>query len=878
MDDELQFHLERRIEDLVRGGMARGDAARRARIEFGNPEAYQDRCREARGLGIVDALRIDLRFAWRSIRKNPLLSTTVVATLALGIGANTAMFSVLYSVLNPVAYPQADRLVFLHCRATTSDHTTRTMAWSYPKFADLTGSLTTLESLAAVGGADVNLTSGGDAERLRGEIVSPNYFAVLGIGPLLGTLQLPDGPDASAAVVLAESLWRRRFSGNSAILGTSMNLNGTPFTIVGVAPDWFIGETGRAELWLPLAMTPAVSPNPTRLRERMAHWLVAVGRLRPGVSIERVTEDVKLAVGRMEASQPSAGGRAKLTWDGFATPLVESKIDPGVRRSLMILLAAVACVLLIASLNITSMLFGRAVVRRREVAIRLAIGATRGKLIRQFLTESLLLAAIGGVLGFALAGVGLRLLTTLGFALPAMPGAPFVRNVDLGLVSTGVPAVVAYAALVALFAALIFGLVPAVQASKVGVSEALKGDGAGWVSMRQQAGAPTTVRGGLLTVQIALAVTLLAGAGLMIRTFERLLSTRIGVSHDNVLTFRLELPASQYSPERGAQVLEALIESFRQLPGVHSASVTNGLPLQGQAERTSATIDGVTQSEQAGIHMVGPGFFDALRLPLIRGRLLTDQDRAGSRRVALVSEAAARSYAPDGDIIGRRLALGLNGWGAPNEAEIVGVVGDVKYQLLTMPFVPEVYLSYQQRVPLRAAFVLRTDLDPLSLVPAIRQRVTALEPTLPVHAVRSLSDVVASATVGTRFVSMLLTVFSVLALLLACVGVYGALAYSVTSRTREIGVRMALGAEPGQVARQVQRQVLVIGIAGLAGGFLGARLASSAISGFLYQVQPGDPMTLLAVALILMVSIALAGFLPARRASRISPIVALRED
>jgi putative ABC transport system permease protein len=879
MDDELAFHLDQRTDAHIRNGLSRDEAARTARLEFGNPEAWQDRCREARGLGLVDALRTDVQFGWRSIRKNVLLSVTVVSTLALGIGANTAMFSVLHSVLNPVSYPEADRLVFLNCRATMPNRAARVMGWSYPKFVDLAAMTTSFEAMAAVGGMDVNLTTGGDAERIRGEIISGNYFSTLGVGPILGTLLLPDDPSAPATAALGESLWRRRFGANPAIIGTAVDLNGTAFTVAGVVPDEFTGETGRAEIWLPLSMTPAVSPNPTRLQERMAHWLVVVARMRRGVNLARADEDLKLAVRRMEEMRPSSSrpGADRPTWDGTAAPLLESKIDPGIRGTLNVLVIAVGCVLLIASLNIASMFLGRAVVRRREVAIRLAIGASRGTVVRQFLTESLMLAAIGGVLGFAVAGAGLTVLTRLGFEVPATPGAPFVRNLELESITLGAPAVVAYAVLLAAIAGLVFGLAPALQASNLAITDALKVSRGGWSAGRRRAGAPT-LRRGLLIAQIALAVVLLSGAGLMIRTFNRLLATEIGVNYENVLTFRLELPASQYSAERGTQALEALTASLQQLPGVRSASVSNTMPLQGQMEMTNASIDGIRQTGDVGVHMVSARYFEALHIPLIRGRLLTDQDRASSQRVAVVSETAARNFTSGGDVIGRRISLGLNGWGAGSDAEIVGVVGDVKYQLLTMPFVLDVYLSYMQRPPLRAQFLMRTDADSQSVVPLVRRRVAEMDQTLPVFAVRSLSEIVARTTAGTRSTTLLLGLFSGLALLLACVGLYGVLAYSVTSRTREIGVRMALGAQPVKVVQLVGREVLVIGVSGLAAGLIGARVAGRALAGLLYQVQPTDPATLVTVSLVLTLAICLAGLLPARRASRINPLVALRED
>jgi putative ABC transport system permease protein len=879
MDEELRFHLERRADDLVRAGMAPAQAVRHARLEFGNPEACQDRCRESRGLGVADALRSDLRYAWRSLRKNALLSTTVIATLALGIGANAAMFGVLYSILSPVSYPDADRLVFLNCRVTLPDHSTREFGWSYPKFTHLVEATTAFESIAAAGVIDLNLTSPGSAERVRGEIVSADYFSTLGVDATVGNLRLPDDPAAPAFVVLSESLWRRRFGANAGVVGSTIELNRTPFTVVGIAPASFIGETGPAEFWVSIAMTPLVSSNPARLQLRMAHWLVVVARLRPGITLARADDDVKLAVRRMEESLPSGAplpdGRP--AWDGTIVPLVDAKIDPTVRKSVGVLVIAVGCVLVIACLNLASLLLGRAVARRREVAVRLAIGASRATIVRQFLTESLLLAAIGGVCGFAVAGTGLRLLTQFGFEVPALPGAPFARNVDLQFVRLDALPVVAYGALMALISGLIFGIVPALQASKLEVAEALKGNRESWLAGRRRAGAPT-LRRGLLIAQIALAVVLLTGAGLMIRTFERLLATRIGIDSDNVLTLRLDLPPRQYGPDQAARFLKELTARLDRLPGVEAVSVTNALPLQGQTERTSAAIDDVLLTEEAGVHMVGAEYFDAFRIPLVRGRLLNEHDRASSRRVAVISETLARRYTLFPDPIGRRLTLGLNGWGGPGEAEIVGIVGDVKYQLLTMPFGSDVYLSYEQRPPVRAFFVLRTNVDSAFLARAIRGHVAELDRALPIYAVRPMSDVVAGATAGTRSISLLLALFSALALLLASVGLYGALAYSVSARTREIGIRMALGAEPLRVLRLVGREVLIVGIAGLAAGLLGARLTGQVMAGLLYQVEPTDPATSLAVSLVLMASAGVAGLLPARRASRINPIVALRDE
>jgi putative ABC transport system permease protein len=880
MDEELRFHLEERIGDLMRSGLPPGEAARRARLEFGNPEAWQDRCRESRGLGVVDALHGDVRFAWRSIRKNILVSATIVATLALGIGANTAMFGVLHSVLSPASYPNADRLVFLTGELTRPDHTISTMGWSYPKLNDLRQILTSFESIAAFAPIDVNVTGPGEAERVRAEIVTADYFRTLGVHPAIGDLFLLDGPDAPASVVLSEALWRRRFSADPAIVGTTVNLNRDSYTIVGVAPASFAGETSRAELWVSIAMTPRLSTNPTRLQQRMAHWLTPVARVRPGVTLERANEDLKQAVATMEAAQPSGpllpDGRS--AWSGLVEPLLAAKVDPNVRRSVSIVLASVACVLLVSCMNLASVLLGRGVARRRELAVRLAIGASRTAIVRQLLTESLLLAAIGGVLGLGIAAAGLRILTVLGFEIPAAPGAPFLRNVDLALVSVSDPVVVVYAVLLAIAAGVLFSLVPALQATRVDILDALKGSGTGWLIGRRRAGSPK-LRRGLIGAQIALAVMLLAAAGLLLRTFDRLLATEIGVDGEGVLTFRVDLPPTQYTSERTTLFLAALTEALRSVPGVLAVAASNALPVQGQHEMTSLAVDRVALNGDAGIHMVGVEYFDALRIPLVRGRLLTDTDRGSAARVALINESTARRITLlHGDPLGRRISLGLNGWNLSGDAEIVGIVGDVKYQLLTMPVATDVYLSVAQRPAPRAFFVLRTSGKPATLVPAIRRRVAALDPALPIYAVRTMDEIVAGATAGPRFTSLMLGLFSSMALLIACVGLYGTLAHSIAARTREIGIRIALGAAPGTVARLVSREVAIVTLAGLAAGLLGARLMGRAVAGLLYQVEPTDPATLLAVSALIAASACLAGFLPARRATRISPLVALKEE
>jgi putative ABC transport system permease protein len=877
MDDELRFHLDRRIDDLVRGGMPRERARRIARIEFGNPEAIQDRCREARGAGRIDALRTDLRFAGRSIRKNRLLSAAAIATLALGIGANTAMFSVLHSILTPVSYPAAERLVFLNCRVVFPDHRASTMGWSYPKLQDFSPSLTAFESIAAVAGLDVNLTGPGESERVRGEIASATYFETLGVAPVLGTLRLFDDRAAAPAVVISESLWQRRFGTDPNILGRTIDLNRTPFTIIGVVPGTFIGETGRSEVWAPLAATPLLLANPKRLEQRMAHWLTVVARLAPGTTLDRADQDLKRAVQIMERAAPSSGGADQLIWDGTVTPLLESKIDPSVRRSLVVLVVAVGCVLLIACLNLASLLMGRAVARRREIAIRLAIGATRSTVLRQLATENVLLTALGAGAGLLVASWGLAILMALGFDVPAIPGAPFVRNVDLSLASITAPPVLAYGVLISTVAGLLFGIMPALQASNVEIVDALKGCRAGWLAGRRAGGAPA-LRRGLLVAQVALAVVLLSSAGVMVRTFERLLATEIGIEPAGVLTFRLDLPSRSYAPDQAALFLERLTQELRTLPGIRTVSASNGLPLQGLHERTSASVDGIELSGEAGVHMVDRSYFDALRIPLIRGRLLNEQDRASAPRVALISETAARRFFAAGDPLGRRLSLGLNGWNGVDSPTIVGIVGDVKYQLLTMPFATEIYVSYQQRPPLRATFAVRTDGPGAGLASAIRRSVAALDRTLPVYAVRTMPEIVAGTTAAARFTSLLLTAFALAALLLSSVGLYGTLAYSVNARTREIGVRIALGAEPRRVRRFFAREVALVAVIGLAIGLAGALLAGRVVAQLLYQVDPVDPLVLTIVSLVLLASAFLASVVPARRASRIDPIVALREE
>jgi predicted permease len=751
--------------------------------------------------------------------------------------------------------------------------------WSYPKFQDLQRLVTAYESIAGFTQSSFNVTGAGDPERVDGEIVTGAYFATLGVKAMLGRTFLPEEDrtqDTHAVITISEGLWKRKFGARSDIIGSTIRINQMPFTIVGVMPSGFTGESGRAEMWAPVMMAPSIGNNPKRLQARMAHWLTAFGRVRPGVSLEQAAADFASATERMEEAHPSSPGRNE-TWSGRAVPMMAAKSDPVLTRALWVLFGAVGFVLLIACINVATLLLSRAIVRRREMAIRLAIGASRGSLIRQLLAESILLSFAGGVAGLGFAGGTLKILALLNSHVGDLGNSPMIARLNLTSLTLDWT-VLLFTAVVSLLTGILFGLMPALQASRPDPGSALKT--AGVAEAERTPGAHAfSLRGALVTAQVALAVVLVAGAGLMVQSLARLLTTQMGFHEEDVLTFRVALPPQRYNESSLRRFHDDLLGRLRSLPGVQSAAVASTLPLSGQNENTTGKIDNIAEMGDVKVHTVSSDYFRTYAIPLIKGRLLTDADREGRQRVAVISERAARHYWPGQDPIGHRITIGLDGWGRPEEAaEIVGIVGDVKYRRLDTPADTDFYLSNHQR-PFRQVFValrVRPGLELSSAV--IRDTVRGLDAALPVFALRSMTDIVADSASVTRFNSVLLSLFAVLALILATIGIFGMVSYSVTARTREMGVRSALGATARQLIGLALSGGIRAGVLGLVIGIPLALAGTRLLRGLLYEVKDGDPGTMFAVGALILVVTLIACYLPARRAAAIDPATALRNE
>ena len=866
---EMQFHLDEQIQENMNAGMDAQEARSAALRAIGNIGLLKEECREKRGLRFFEESARNLHYAIRVLRRNATLTAVSVLTLAFGIGATTAIFSLLYTtVLAPVAYTEADRLVVLEPTNTAPNGTVNGMPWSYPKFQDARTLTTAFESIAGFASAEFSITDAGDPERLRGEYVSTSYFTLLDVPAAIGRTFLANEdatPNSPAIVVISDSLWRRKFAADPGVVGKTIRINRIPFTIVGIAPQFFKGETASAELWVPISMAPAVTNIPARLTRRFSHWFRAVARLKPGVAVSRADEDLKQAVTRFEELQPSDPTRQR-TFSGRAVPLLEAKVDPDVRRALTVLFAAVGFVLLITCLNLSSLMLSRHLARHTEISTRLAIGAGRWTLVRQFMTESLLLATIGGVAALVVAALILRLLPMLEPAGLITGGASaFIRGLNFDAISLQRPLFLLFNLALSIAAGFCFGTLPALHGSRLQPNE-------GFAIGRHR---KYTARRVMLVAQVALAVVLLAGAGVMLRSFGKLLGIDVGVNPDSLIVFRLELPGNLYPGDAPRQFFQNLLGSVASLPGVERAAIGNTIPLRGQNEVTMGTVDG-HQAGEVALHIVSTDYFQTLGIPLLKGRSFTEDDRANSPHVAVISESAARRFFGDQNPLDHTITRVSR---PGEEARIIGVVGNSKYRLIEMGPDSDVYVSHLQAEPWPGNYVvLKSRMPTESTISLARAEVRKLDPLVPMYDATTMSQVVANATARTRFSSVLLAIFAGLALVVAGVGIYGLLTYTVSQCTREIGIRIALGAKRSHIGRIVVRDGLALCIVGLVIGLAGAYLATRLLRGLLYQVMPTDPLTFIGVAGVFIGTAVLACWLPARRATRVDPIVALRHE
>jgi len=809
----------------------------------------------------------DLRYGARTLVKKPVFTLVAILTLALGIGAVAAIFTVINAaLLRPLPYQDAERIAVV--ATTMRRDRIEVRSTSYPDFADWRDQNTVFERIAARTSPTFTLTGGAEPERIDGELVSADYFPLLRVSAAKGRTFLPEEdrtPDTHRVALVGHGLWQRRFGGSPALVGQTIQLNGADYTVVGIMPEDFRGVSDRAEVWLPMMMNSSVRDG-GQLKERDQRWLSTVARLKPGVTLAQAQAEMDAISRRLEQAYPdsnrSRGARVTMLYDQFFG---------GVQLTLWILLGAVGCVLLVACANVANLLLQRAAGRSTEMAVRLALGATSQRLIRQLLTESLLLALIGGALGVLLA------LWSVDFLARLSP-MTFPSFVKLTLDAR----VLGFSLLISVLTAAIFGLAPALQAARPALSEALKAGG------RNSSGGLGRNRllNSLVVSEIALALTLLIGAGLMIRSLQRLQAVDPGFNTERLLTMRVSLPAQSYREDQLVAFSQQLRERLQALPGAQSVALASDLPLSGSTSARPIELEGRPATTAEGEirmyrHRVTPGFFSTLGIPLIKGRDFTAGDHAQAPGAVIISEALARRYWPNEDPIGKRLREDSHGLSTPSPwLSVVGVAAEVKYRGLPQnPNAdPDVYFPLLQR-PSRDLFLAaRSSVDPDSLVAAVRAELRKLDPNLPVYGVTTMAARVANQTTQSRFTAWLLGVFGALALVLAAVGIYSVMAYAVEQRSREIGVRVALGARAGDVLKMVIGQGMRLTLLGVGLG-LGAALAlTQLMKRLLFGVAAADPLTYAAIALLLTLVALLACWIPARRATKVDPVIALRSE
>ncbi|MBF5043558.1 ABC transporter permease [Aggregicoccus sp. 17bor-14] len=809
----------------------------------------------------MDTLGQDFKLALRKLRKSPGFAFIAILTLALGMGANSAIFSVINTVLlDPLPMRDPDQLV----RVYDTDKRTDKLPASSLNFRDVRAQATSFTDLAGFDATDLSITGpGGEPERLQGAAVTAPFFSVLGVQPSLGRGFAPDEdlPGKSKVVILGNALWKRRFSSDPGIIGKSVLVGGEPHTVVGVMAPGFDFPL-KAQLWRPVTWEKDL----TDPANRGAHFLNVYGRLKPGVTLAAAQQELSRIAKGLEQQYPKNN-----TGIGARVIPLREEVLGNVQPALYVLLAAVAAVLLIACANLSNLLLARAASREGEISVRLALGASRGRIVRQLLVESTLLALLGAGLGLIFATWGLDALVAMG-----PENLPRLQDVDID------GKVLGFTALLAVLTSGLFGLIPALQASRVELSRSLGevGKGGSTGGPRQRA------RNVLIMAETALAVVLLVAAGLLIKSFVRLQQVELGYQTDHVLVADLSLPETQYtwaSPAT-AQFYEQLLGRVRALPGVKSAGLSVHLPLSRRNMRS--TLRDMSRPEPepgnedlAEIRVVSAGVLEALRVPLLRGRLLRDEDgTTPGNRAVLLSEEAAKKYWPGEDPIGRTVDIGVDYGKGGFGGVVVGIVGNTRFTAPNKEPAPEAYVSFAQAWSNDMSLVVHTNGDPLALAGAVRAEVRGLNKGLPVANVRTLDAMMGSAVSQPRFFMLLVGVFAGLALLLAAIGIYGVVTHAVSLRTRELGIRMALGADARQVVGMVLGQYLRVTGAGLALGVGLAYLASRLLGSMLYGVGGGDPLTYAGVALLLgMVALA-ASYLPAHRATRIDPALALRQE
>ena len=854
---EFDSHLAFHIDDNIRAGMGYEEARRAALLKLGGIEAAKQLYRDRRGLPMIETILQDLKYAARALRAKPGFTLIAVATLALGIGANTAIFSAINAVLlRPLPYKNPDRLAMLwldNRRLGLHEDLT-----SYPNYEDWKKS-TTFQDMAGFVPGDGIVTSLDEPVRLISSYVNWNFFSVLGVSPAMGRTFTPDEdqPNKDLVVIISDGVWKRHFGSDPHILGRMLELNGSRCRIIGVMPAGFAFPTKDTQLWKTLAMTPRGRGN------RGGFFLSVIGRMKPGVTLERARAEMSSIGQHLEQQYPDTN-RGYGVW---VVPLLAQTVG-STRQVLFVLLGAVTFVLLIACANVANLLLGRGAARGREIAVRAALGAGRRRIIRQLLTESVLLSTISGIIGLGVAFWGMR-----GLVLLAPKDLPRVNDITIDA------RVLVFTAAVCLLSAIIFGMAPALRVSGVDLNDALREGG------RSVAGGMRSrfVRSGITVVEIAFSMILLAGAGLMIRTLLNLRSVNPGFQTENVLTWRVSRSQAQArQPDQLSAFYRDVLHRLQSIPEIQSAGVISDVFLSITPNSAGFTVEGKPspppeQQIEATMDSISPNYFQTMRVPLIKGRFFDDRDGKDTTPAVIINETMARRFWLGEDPIGKRFK-----WGPADSKSpwmtIVGVVADMRRQGMDKLARCETFSPLEQRLTRRSTLVVRTSSDPLKLAGVIRSEIRAVDKGAILYELSTVADQIGDSLSQRRFETLLLGLFAFIALTLAAIGIYGVVFQSVSQRISEIGIRVALGAQKYDLLRMILGEVVALVFGGAAIGELAALALTRSLSAVLYAVTATDPFTYVAVFVLLAFVAVLAAFIPAGRATRVDPVHALRYE
>jgi predicted permease len=862
LDQEVRTYADMLADEKARSGMTREEAVRAARIELGGIEQVKEQVRESRTGAWLDVLIADLRYAFRMLRRNPGFAAVVVITLALGIGANTALFSVVNALLlRALPYKDADRLVYV---TEYWPHEPVIPGPASPDFSNWRAHSQLLEQIEAYGGGgNVTLTSGGEAERIVGTTVTAGLLDMIGVQLALGRnfVSDEDRPGAPPVVILGYHLWQRRFGGSIDVIGRQIVLDGTSRTVVGVLPASFAFPDNNfgQELLLPMGLSFQLG-----WRESDFRIVRVLARLKPGVAPEALHAEFVELVRRTASEEPPQFVTMRKDMEIRLIPL-RQWLTGGVSRSVLVLQAAVAMVLLIGCLNVANLQIARGITRRKEMALRAALGAGRGRVARQLLTEGLLLSSLGGAAGLAL---GYAAVTLMRSFQPAGLHLGETIRIDTG--------VLAFTLAITIACGIVTGLAPLFSQARARAHEILK-EGS---SRTTEPGAHHRLHRALVIAEVGVAMVLLAGAGLLMRSFVRMARLNPGFDPENVMTLRIALPARRYATNRSlAAFYSQLLARAAAIPGVQNAAIGSGLPLIGTPTAAGTWFEGRPAPPPGGrptipMASISPKYFEALRIPVLHGRTFVEQDGENSRSVVIVNQAFADRFFPGEEALGKNITQGVRN----DPKEIVGIIGNVRQQGLRTAAEPAIYAPYSQFLASETLLVLRSDLPAAALRAAALSVIGAIDQNVPVYDVATMRNRLDQAMASQRTTMALMGVFAALALLLAAIGIFGVIAYMVNRRSLEIGIRMALGAQRRDVLKMVLGQGMILALAGIAIGLGGALGATRALRTLLFEVSPNDPWTLAASAVLFAGVAAAASYIPARRAIHVDPMTTLRHD